>query len=125
MGARTRPAAIRLRVCRQPQPGELPAAVGMEEVAIGGTDVSDGGGAGAAAQHELVAHELAVVLAQRPRQRLEAGIRGVSAARPLPDVAVELQERLVSAGGARVAAPALDEVPLYRRALARNLPLSF
>src|SRR5437763_1595064 len=77
----------------EPDAGELPAAVGVEEVAVGGTDMGDGGGAGAAAQDELVAHELTVVLAERAGQRLEAGERRVGAARPLPDIAVELKER--------------------------------
>ena len=55
-------------------PRELPARVGGEEVAVGRADVAARRGARAAAQHHLVAHELAVVLAERARERPEAGV---------------------------------------------------
>ena len=50
-------------------------------------------GARPAAEHELVAHELAVVLAERAGRRDVAGIGEVLAARPFPDVAEHLGER--------------------------------
>src|SRR3546814_292974 len=75
-----------LGVLRQPQPCELPALVGIEEVAVGRADMAGRGDAGTAAQSHLVAHELAVVLANRARRRAEAGIGLVGALRPFPDV---------------------------------------
>ena len=54
---------------RQPNARELPARVGREEVAIRRPDMGDGGRAGSAAQHKLIAHELAVVFTQLSRQR--------------------------------------------------------
>ena len=61
-------------VLGQPDAAELPARVGIEEVAVGGADVGARRGAGAAAQHDLVAHELAVVLAERAGRRREARV---------------------------------------------------
>ena len=49
----------------------------------------------AAAQHVLVAHELAVVFADRAGARAKAGVRRVARRRPFPDVAV-LQRRLAA-----------------------------
>ena len=43
--------------------------------------------AGAAAQHELPTHELAIILADRTLDRAEAGIGPIGAPRPFPDVA--------------------------------------
>ena len=57
------------RVARQPETAELPACVGREEIAVGRADVRARGRAGAAAQHVLVAHEFAVVLADRAGRR--------------------------------------------------------
>ena len=77
----------RLRgVPRQPDAAELPARVGVEEVAVARADVIRGRRARSAAQHDLVAHELAVVLAERARRRRITGVGRVGAARPLPDV---------------------------------------
>src|SRR3546814_6769741 len=53
--------------------GELPALVGVEEIAIGGTQMPARGGAAAAAQDELPAHELAIIFADRARRGAEAG----------------------------------------------------
>src|SRR5947209_17823072 len=47
----------------EPDAGELPARVGWEEVAVRRPYVPGRGGARAATQHVLAAHELAVVLA--------------------------------------------------------------
>src|SRR5690606_39591120 len=62
------------RSAGQAQPGELPARVRREEVAVAGADVAARGGAAAAAQHELAAHELGVVLAGVVLPRAEAGV---------------------------------------------------
>src|SRR4051794_33325503 len=83
----------------EPDPGELPASFRREKVAIGRSDVRRGGGARSAAQHELPAHELAVVFAQRARKRMEAGVSEVGARRPLPAVAKELGRTFEGGGG--------------------------
>src|SRR5690606_39176809 len=75
------------RILCQAQAGELPARSGREEVAVGGADVAGRGRAAAAAQDQLSAHELAVVFAERARQRAEARVRTVGARGPLPAVA--------------------------------------
>ena len=54
---------------RETQPAELPLRIGREEVAVARAHVAGRRGARAAAQHELVAHELAVVFADGARQR--------------------------------------------------------
>src|SRR5690606_18467227 len=61
-------------IARQPYARELPARLGREKVAVSGADVVCRRGARAAAQHVLVAHELAVVFAHRPRGRRVARI---------------------------------------------------
>lgn len=55
-----------LNISRYTKDGELPALIGVKEIAIGRPDVASGRRTRPAAQHELVAHELAIVLAQRP-----------------------------------------------------------
>src|SRR3546814_15127839 len=72
------------------QAGELPARMGWKEISISRPDVTGGCHAGAAAQHELAGHELAVGFADRAGCRPEAWIRRERAARPLPDPAVHL-----------------------------------
>src|SRR5258706_14977025 len=64
----------RLTVPHQSYPHELPAIGGVEEIPVRRADMLARGGARPAAQHPLAAHELAIVFAQRPRQRAEAGI---------------------------------------------------
>src|SRR5690348_3189272 len=81
-----------LTILGQAQPGELPARLRGEEVAVAGAHVALRRGAGTAAQHPLAAHELAVVLAQRAWQRTEAWIRYVGRGGPFPRVAVHLGE---------------------------------
>src|SRR6185503_14473825 len=80
------------RVANEPDAAELPARLRTEEVAIGLSEVRTRSRAGSAAQHELVAHELAVVLAERAGGTRVAGIGRVRARRPLPDFAEHLQE---------------------------------
>src|SRR3712207_6901386 len=60
---------------------ELPALVGREEVAVGPPRMGGRRGRGAAAQHHLVHHELAVVLAHGAFPRAKAGIGPVGADR--------------------------------------------
>src|SRR5205807_7752943 len=75
-------------VTRQANPARLPACRGRKKIAIGGAHVTGRGEARAAAQHHLVAHELAVVFADGADGLPVTGVRGVGALRPLPDVAV-------------------------------------
>src|SRR5215472_4770958 len=75
----------------EPYAHELPAGLGREEVAVGGANVAAGGGTRASAEHELVAHELAVVFADDPGGRSESGICDVGTRCPLPDVAEPLR----------------------------------
>src|SRR3546814_14853506 len=75
------------------QAGELPARMGWKEISISRPDVTGGCHAGAAAQHELAGHELAVVFADRAGCRPEAWLRPERAARPLPDLPLHLLPR--------------------------------
>ncbi len=88
-----------LGVAGQADAGEHPALLRIEEVAVARPHVAGGGDAGAAAQHELAGHELAVVLADRAARRLEPRIGGVGAAGPFPEVAEHLAQP--RAGGRR------------------------
>src|SRR3546814_7296980 len=80
-------------------------------------DVTGGCHAGAAAQHELAGHELAVVFADRAGCRLEAWIRRERAARPLPDLAVHLLQSADVACRLRPQAAGLDEIAADRDAV--------
>src|SRR5690554_4975373 len=124
-----------LKVPRQPNAGELPAVVGVEEVPVTGTAVPGGSGTGAAAQDLLIAHELAVVLAQGSRCCPVAGVGQVGALRPLPGGTKKLQgvERRRGCGSSRMqpgkvqALPgngcmAGDALPLELRAEAGSAP---
>ena len=64
----------------------------MKEVAVADAHVVGRGRAGAPAQDHLVAHELAVVLADRTGGDAKAGVGRVGAGGPLPDVAEHLRE---------------------------------
>ena len=72
--------------------GERPAGGRREEVAVGRPGVARRGDARAAAQHHLVAHELAVVLTDRAGRRLEAGVGQVGARRSTPRPRARLAE---------------------------------
>src|SRR5262245_16541437 len=85
-------------VTRQAHAGHLPARPGRKEVAVGAADVPRGRQARASAQDVLAAHELAVVLAERPAQRPEPWIGRVAARGPLPDIAEQLGQ--LAGGGA-------------------------
>src|SRR5271165_6770065 len=78
-----------LEVAGEADAAERPARRGGEEIAVRGADVVGRGHAAPAPQHVLVDHELAVVLADGPRRRAEAGVGAVGARRPLPHVPVE------------------------------------
>jgi len=79
--------------------GELPACRGREEISVGGANVGGWGDAGATAEDDLRAHELAVVLAESSGEGSVSGVSGVGAGGPLPDVAEELLEAGVGGGG--------------------------
>src|SRR3546814_20513131 len=49
--------SIASQILRQPQPGELPALMGVEEIAVAGPHMAARRGATAALQHELPGHE--------------------------------------------------------------------
>src|SRR5690242_11272845 len=74
-------------VSGKPQPRKLPARRRRKEIAIGCPAVTTRRGAAGALQHELPAHELAVVLADRALGGLEAGEAEIGARRPFPHVA--------------------------------------
>src|SRR5690242_10957434 len=67
-------------------PRELPARGGRKEVAIGCPAVASRRRAACALEHELAAHELPVVLANRTRGRREARVGSEGALCPFPDV---------------------------------------
>src|ERR1700687_5045105 len=67
------------------QSRELPAIVRIKEVAIGNTAMPVWSCKRGAAQHQLVDHELAVILAERALDGAVTGIGGIGAAGPLPD----------------------------------------
>ena len=82
-----------LRIACESDPCELPAFFRLEEIAVGAANVSARRGAGTAAQNVLVAHEFAIVFAERAGRGAITGIRGVGAARPFPNVAKHLLKR--------------------------------
>src|SRR3546814_11622021 len=78
------------KILREANAGELPALVGVEEIAVGGAAMAARGRAAAAAQHELAAHKLAIIFADRARRGAETGIGAVGAAGPFPPAAEHL-----------------------------------
>src|SRR5258708_5800437 len=84
-----------LRSC-QPNSRKLPARLRRKEVPVAGAYVSSRRHARASPQHHLAAHELAVVFAQRPSQRLKPRITQISARSPLPAIAKKLRWSLLS-----------------------------
>src|SRR5207237_5083597 len=79
-----------LRIACESDAGELPALFRLKEIAIRAANMSTRRRAGTAAQDVLVAHEFAVIFAERARCGVIAGIRRVGAARPFPYVAEHL-----------------------------------
>src|SRR6516225_5169351 len=76
----------------QADSAELPAGVRRKEVAVTPAGVAPRRDTRGAAQDELVAHELAVVLPQGPGRRAVTGVARIATRGPLPDVAVQLTE---------------------------------
>src|SRR5262249_36728825 len=76
----------------QADSAELPAGVRRKEVAVASAGVAARRNTRGAAQDELVAHELAVVLSQGPGRRAVAGIARIAARCPLPDITVQLKK---------------------------------
>ena len=110
------PIALDSSILGEPDSRELPARVGGEEVAVGRPDVRARRGARAAAEHVLVAHELAVVFAQGTGQRPIARIGCVRALGPLPDIAEELFGEAAAGLGAG------DQRAVWKRSVSRKLP---
>src|SRR5581483_5054726 len=109
----------------QPYPGELPAGWRGEEIPIACANVRLRGGAGAAAQNPLVAHEFAVVLAQRPYCRAEAGIGNVGARCPFPNITKDLSQGKCGFGALRrlrMKYAFFDEVSFCRKSGGCMLP---
>src|SRR5512132_4513317 len=82
-----------LVVLREAHPGELPALVWIEEVAIARPHMAVRRDTRASTQDHLIAHELAVVFADGAGGRAITGIGGIRAAGPFPDVAEQLTGR--------------------------------
>src|SRR5664279_4967321 len=102
--------------------------MGRKEVAIGRSNMRLRRRAGSAAQHHLVAHELAVVLANRSLGRLETGIGAVGAGRPFPNIAEHLRQRLRQRRRlhrARMQMTALQQISRYPARSRRNFPFEF
>src|SRR5712692_10334114 len=83
-------------IIHEPQPAELPARRRIEEIAIADTRVPGGRRVRAAAQHHLVDHELAVVLAERALRRAIPWVGQIGAAGPLPDDAESVVEKILA-----------------------------
>src|SRR6516225_3521431 len=112
----------------QANSAELPAGVRRKEVAVAPAGVAPRRDTRGAAQDELVAHELAVVLPQGPGRRAVTGIARMAARRPLPDVAIQLRE-VPSVGrgghGDRMKIAALQEVARRFHSAGGRLPFCF
>ena len=72
--------------------------------------MSGGGYAGASAEDHLAGHEFAVVLAEGSGEGFIAGVAGVAAGGPLPDVAKELLQAGVGGGGGGMEVLGFEEV---------------
>ena len=81
-------------IFRKANTAELPARLRRKEIAIRCPDMTSRRSTRSAAQHILIAHELAVVLAECTGRRRITGIGRVRTLRPLPDLAEHLRESL-------------------------------
>src|SRR3546814_12095264 len=61
------------KILREANAGELPALVGVEEIAVGGAAMAARGRAAAAAQHDMAAPTLAIIFPERARRGAETG----------------------------------------------------
>src|SRR5436190_22165769 len=80
-------------VIRQAESAELPTCRRIEEIAIALARMPRRRRLRAAAQHHLIDHELAIVLAERTGGRAVARIGRVGAACPLPDDAEGVRDQ--------------------------------
>src|SRR5689334_5842404 len=76
------PSVAPVAIARQAKAGKLPACGSRKEIPVARPNVRAWRDSGPAAQHVLVAHEFAVVLADRTRRRPVARVRGVVALGP-------------------------------------------
>src|SRR6516225_8196773 len=109
----------------QANSAELPAGVRRKEVAVTPAGVAPRRDTRGAAQDELVAHELAVVLPEGTGRRAVSGIARMATRGPLPDVAIQLTEAPpVGRGGrcGRMKMVALQEVPFLFHTAGGRLP---
>src|SRR3546814_19635203 len=83
------------------QAGELPALMRIEEVAVAGPRMAPGRGARPTLQHELAAHELAIIFADRAFYRSEAGIGQIGGAGPFPDIAEHVAQAALGRASCR------------------------
>src|SRR5687768_12007196 len=91
--ARNCGSASPLDVASKADPRELPACRRREEIAVAGPAVPARRGAAGAFQHELPAHELAVILADRALHGREAGVGKEARTGPFPHVAEDVAGR--------------------------------
>ncbi len=117
---------LMLRIAGQTDAGKLPTCLGRKEIAICRAHVAGRRRTRSAAQHVLVAHELAIVLSQRAIRRGKARIRRIGTCRPLPRFAIQLCKRLVVAvAGTRMESAAVGETAHHLGGLGSVLPLEF
>ena len=84
-------------IAGQTNPVKLPPFLRLKEIAVRFANVCARCRARAATQNILIAHELAVVFAERTRPGPVTGVRRVGTASPLPNVAEHLLETAVGA----------------------------
>src|SRR3546814_5325052 len=88
----------------------------IEEVAVAGPRMAPGRGARPTLQHELAAHELAIIFADRAFYRSEAGIGQIGGAGPFPDIAENVAQAVSRAGRAPPdRAGVIEKMPRDRR----------
>src|SRR3546814_13546015 len=83
------------------QAGELPALVGVEEIAVGGPHMAARRRAASAAKHELAAHALAIIFAHRAGGGTEARLGTIGAAGPFPHAHAKLFKPPIRTGACR------------------------
>src|SRR5262245_8807158 len=89
-GCKSRASARVLNVLGEANAEELPPVVRIEEVAVARADVPGRRDARTAASDPLVAHEFAVVLAERAVERPEPRVRAIGRSAPFPNVSPKL-----------------------------------
>ena len=104
---------------------ELPALMGIEEIAICPPHMAFRRHAGAAPKHELIAHELAVIFADGSGCGLEARIGEVGACRPFPHIAEHLLETRTDPRRHRPQMAGAERAAFDGDARRRDLPFEF